>query len=227
MAAPLAIPLALLGAGLAHEALKTRQVRIQARALCGLFVAIPLLAGAECWKPAPIPTHTVHSSVEIAASPERVWRRVAAFPRIQEKPHWIFRLGMAYPLEAKMSGAGRESLFSTGISLEPILAWEENRHLAFRVAAEPPLMREWSPYGQIHVRHLEDHDFRPGRVDFHLTELPGGRTQLDCWSTYENRMWPEEYWRLWTDEVVREIQLRVFRHIKRLAEADASLAGVR
>jgi hypothetical protein len=50
-------------------------------------------------------------------------------------------------------------------------------------------MQEWSPYGQIHVRHLEDHDFRPGRVDFYLAELPGRRTQLDCWSTYENRMW--------------------------------------
>jgi len=64
-------------------------------------------------------------------------------------------------------------------------------------------------------------------VDFELTELPGGRTKLDCWSSYENRMWPGEYWRLWTDEVVRQIQLRVFRHIKRLAEADASLDAVR
>jgi len=160
-------------------------------------LAIPLLAGADVSKPAPVPTHTVHSSVEIAAS----------------------------------SGAGlvadRESVFSTGISREPILAWEENRHFAFRVAAEPPLMKEWSPYGQIKPRHLEDHDFRPGRVDFYLTELPGGRTQLDCWSSYENRMWPGAYWRLWTDEVVRQIQLRVFRHIKRLAEADASLSAVR
>ena len=231
MAAPLAIPLALLGAGLAHEALKTRHVRIQPRALCGLLFLIPVLAGAERWKPAPIPVHTVHSSVEIAASPGLVWQRVVAFPRIQEKPHWIFRLGMAYPLEARMSGAGpgrdRESVFSTGISREPVLAWEENGHFAFRVAAEAPLMREWSPYGQIRVRHLEDHDFRPGRVDFELTELPGGRTQLDCWSSYENRMWPGEYWQLWTDEVVRQIQLRVFRHIKRLAEADASRDAVR
>jgi len=231
MAAPLAIPLALTGAGLAHQALKARHLRIRPRALCGLFLAIPLLAGAEFSKPAPVPTRTVHSSMEIAASPGLVWQRVVAFPRIREKPHWIFRLGMAYPLEARTSGAGsvpnRESVFSTGISRESILAWEENRHFAFWVAAEPRLMKEWSPYGQIKVRHLEDHDFRPGRVDFYLTELPGGRTQLDCWSSYENRMWPGEYWRLWTDEVVRQIQLRIFRHIKRLAEADASLSAVR
>ena len=73
MAAPLAIPLALLGAGLAHEPLKTRHVRIPPRALCGLFFLIPLLAGAELWKPAPIPVHTVHGSVEIAASPGLVF----------------------------------------------------------------------------------------------------------------------------------------------------------
>jgi uncharacterized membrane protein YhaH (DUF805 family) len=230
MAAPLAVPLALLGAGLAHEALKSRHVRIQPRALCGLFLAIPLLAGAELWRPAPLPTYTVHSSVEVAAAPALVWQRVVAFPRIEEKPHWIFRLGMAYPLEARMSGAGlgsdRESIFSTGISREPVLAWEENRYFAFRVAAEPPLMRELSPYGQIRVRHLEDRDFRPGRVDFRLTERPNGHTQLDCWPSYENRMWPGAYWRLWTDEVVRQVQLRVFRHIKRLAEEDGSLGAV-
>ena len=231
MAAPLAIPLALLGARLAYEGLKTRHLRIQPKALCGLFLAIPLLMGAEFRKPAPVPTHTVHSSIEIAAPPNAVWQRIVSFPRVQEKPQWIFRLGMAYPLEVRTRGTGlsadRECIFSTGISREPILAWEESRHFAFRVSQGPLLMQEWSPYGQIHVRHLEDHDFRPGRVDFYLTELPGGRTQLDCRSTYENRMWPAEYWRLWTDEVVRQIQLRVFRHLKKLAEADAQLSAAR
>jgi uncharacterized membrane protein YhaH (DUF805 family) len=229
MAAPLAIPLALLGARLGYEGLQTRHLRIQPKTLCGLFLVIPLLMGAEFRKPAPVPTHTVHGSVEIAAPPNAVWQRVVAFPRIQERPQWIFRLGMAYPLEVRTRGTGlsadRECVFSTGISREPILAWEESRHFAFRVSEEPPLRQEWSPYGQIHVRHLEDHDFRPGRVDFYLTKLPGGRTQLDCWSTYENRMWPGEYWRLWTDEVVRQIQLRVFRHITKLAEADTQLSA--
>jgi hypothetical protein len=97
MAVPLAIPLALLGARLGYEGLQTRHLRIQPKALCGLFLVIPLLMCAESWKPAPVPTHAVHSSIDIAAPPNSVWRPVVAFPRIQERPQWIFRLGMAYP----------------------------------------------------------------------------------------------------------------------------------
>lgn len=106
MAAPLAIPLALLGARLGYEGLQTRHLRIQPKALCGLFLVIPLLMGAEFRMSAPVPTHTPHSSVEIAAPPNAVWQRVVAFPRIQERPQWIFRLGMAYPLEVRTRGTG-------------------------------------------------------------------------------------------------------------------------
>jgi uncharacterized membrane protein YhaH (DUF805 family) len=229
MAVPLAVPLALLGGALAHASQKSRHAQAQPAAMLSLLMVIPLLAGTEFWKPAPTPHHVVHSSITIAAPPEIVWQRVVAFPKIEEKPHWILRLGMAYPLESRTTGAGlnadRQTTFSTGISREPILSWEEGKHFAFRVGEEPPLMKESSPYGTIQVRHLQDHDFRPGRVDFYLTELPGGRTQLDCWSSYENRMWPGGYWQLWTDEIVRQIQLRVFRHIKKLAEADQRLSA--
>jgi hypothetical protein len=44
-------------------------------------------------------------------------------------------------------------------------------------------MKEWSPYGDIQVRHLEDHDFKPERADLYLTALPGGWTRLDGWTT--------------------------------------------
>jgi len=225
MATPLAIPLALMGGHLAYLSQKSRTLQAHPSTMLSILLALPLLVGAESWKPAPIPRHIVHSSVEIAAPPQIVWQRIVAFPKVEEKPHWILRLGMAYPMEATTTGSGlsadRQTTFSTGISREPILAWEEAKHLAFRVAVEPPLMKESSPYGAIPVRHLEDHDFRPGRVDFYLTGLPGGRTKLDCWSSYENRMWPSAYWQLWTDEIVRQIQLRVFRQVKTLSEADS------
>ena len=84
-------------------------------------------------------------------------------------------------------------------------------------------MKELSPYSEIHVRHLEDHDFRPLRADFYLTKLPGGRTRLDGITTYQNRMWPGAYWRLWTDAIVHQIHYRVFGQVKMLAEQDAIL----
>jgi hypothetical protein len=225
MAAPIAVPLALLGAYLAFKMQEARCLQGQPSTMFSLLLIIPLLAGAEFWAPAPTPRFKVHTSIEIAAPPEMVWRRIIAFPRIDAPLHWVFRLGMSYPLEAKIAGAGlsadRQCVFSTGAFREPILAWDEGKHFAFGVSEEPPLMKEWSPYGEIQVRHLEDHDFRPERADFYLAELPGGRTRLDGWTTYENRMWPGAYWRLWTDEIVHQIHVRVFQHVKELAEEDA------
>jgi uncharacterized membrane protein YhaH (DUF805 family) len=231
MAAPIALPLALLGAYLAFKMQEARNLQPQPHTMLSLLLVIPLLAGAEFWAPAPTPRFKVHTSIEIAAPPEVVWRRMVAFPKIDEPVHWVFRLGMSYPLEARTVGTGlsadRQCVFSTGAFREPILVWDEGKHLAFGVSEEPPLMKEWSPYGDIQVRHLEDHDFKPERADFYLTALPGGRTRLDGWTTYENRMWPGMYWRLWTDEIVHQIHGRVFRHVKKLAEEDARLGARR
>lgn len=231
MAAPIAIPLALLGALLAYKIQEPRYLQPQPHTMLGLFLVIPLLAGAEHWAPAETPRFKVHTAMEIAAPPEVVWQRIVAFPQIDEPVHWVFRLGMSYPLEARTVGSGltadRQCIFSTGAFREPILAWDEGKHFAFAVSEEPPLMKEWSPYGDIHVRHLEDHDFKPERADFYLTALPGGRTRLDGWTTYENRMWPGMYWRLWTDEIVHQIHGRVFRQVKKLAEEDARLGAGR
>jgi hypothetical protein len=82
------------------------------------------------------------------------------------------------------------------------------------------MMKETSPYGDIHVRHLEDHDFQPERGDFILVRLPGDRTRLEGTTTYQNKMWPAAYWRLWTEAIVHSIHRRVFEHVKRLAESD-------
>jgi uncharacterized membrane protein YhaH (DUF805 family) len=227
MAAPIALPLALLGAYLAFKMREARNLQPQPHMMLSLLLVIPLLAAAEFWAPSPTPRFKVHTSIEIVAPPEVVWRRIVAFPQIDEPVHWVFRLGMSYPLEARTVGTGlsaeRQCVFSTGAFREPVLAWDEGKHFAFGVSKEPPLMKEWSPYGDMQGRHLEDHDFKPERADFYLTALPGGRTRLDGWTTYENRMWPGMYWRLWTDAIVHQIHGRVFRHVKKLAAEDARL----
>jgi len=232
MAAPLAWILALCGgmlAAIVHEGFRTRHA--SPSTFAAMVFALPVLLGAEHLSPPPVPRFQVHTSIEIAAPPEAVWKRLIQFPPLPEAKEWPFRLGVAYPIEARLTGEGltadRECRFSTGSFKEPILAWEPGKHFAFAVSDEPLLMKETSPYKNIQVRHLEDHDFQPERADFVLVKLPNGGTRLEGTTTYTNKMWPGLYWRMWTDAIIHRIHGRVFNHVKALAEADARLRPTR
>lgn len=226
MAAPFAWLLALFGGMLAHVLHNGTESRYpEPSTFAVLLVILPIMLAAEHAVPPPIPRFQVHTSIEIAAPPEIVWKRIISFPTLPPPGELPFRMGISYPIEARLSGEGltadRQCRFSTGSFKEPILVWEPGKHFAFSIADEPMLMKETSPYGNIHVRHLEDHDFQPERADFFLTRLPNGGTRLDGVSSYQNKMWPGMYWRIWTDAIVHSIHHRVFEHVKKLAEADA------
>lgn len=227
MVAPIAWVMAFFGALVARVIHNRYLLPHQATSLLVVvLLSAPLLMGAEYLEPPPVPRFQVRTSIQIAAPPEVVWAHLVQFPELPKPTEWPFRFaGVAYPIEAKLRGSGltadRECRFSTGSFKEPILAWEPGKHFAFSVSDEPPLMTETSPYGQIHVRHLDDHDFRPERADFVLTALPDGGTHLEGTTTYINKMWPEVYWHFWTDAIVHSIHQRVFEHLKQLAEADA------
>ncbi|HTA58549.1 MAG TPA: DUF805 domain-containing protein [Candidatus Baltobacteraceae bacterium] len=226
MAAPLAWLVAIFGGLLAmHIHGRANSPQATPSMFAVMLVSLPVMFGVEHVAPPPVPRFQVHTTIEIAAPPEVVWKRLIAFPSLPAATEWPFRLGIAYPIEARITGEGltadRECRFSTGSFKEPILAWEPGKHFAFSVSNEPLLMKETSPYKNIHVRHLEDHDFQPERADFVLISLPNGGTRLEGTTTYQNKMWPGQYWRLWTDAIIHSIHNRVFNHVKALAEADA------
>ena len=203
MAAPIAWPLAVMGGFLAFVIHNRRQVQAYlASPLAAMLFVLPALFGAEQFGAPTLPRFQVHTGIDIAAPPMAVWQRLISFPAIPVPQELPFSIGIvAYPIEARIKGEGltadRECRFSTGSFKEPILAWEPGKHFAFGVAGEPLLMKELSPDRNIKVRHLEDHDFQPERGDFVPTSLPNGGTHMEGTTTYQNRMWPGVYWRLW------------------------------
>jgi len=218
MAAPLAIPLALIGACFGY--LIQRRHVDPSPVLAAMLLFLPGLMGVEHAADLQPRRLEVTSSIVVNAPPEQVWRNVVSFSELPPPDEWIFQTGLAYPMRAEILGAGvgaeRHCVFSTGAFVEPITVWDEPRRLAFGVREEPPPMVELSPY-RLHPLHL-DHYFSAKAGEFRLTPLPGGRTLLEGTTWYENRFWPESYWRQWSDLIVHRIHLRVLRHVKRLAE---------
>lgn len=228
MAAPIGFFLTFLGA-LVGYAIQSRpwSVRDNPLVLLLIVLALPALTAAEAASPAAPPLLEVRSTVDIDAPAERVWQQVIAFPDMPEADEWLFRAGVAFPLRAEIHGRGpgavRHCIFSTGAFVEPIEVWDEPRLLRFAVTEQPEPMREWSPF-DIHPPHL-DHYLVSQRGQFRLTALPDGRTRLEGTTWYSNRMWPAAYWQLWSDAIIHRIHLRVLRHIKGLAEENASGAS--
>ena len=169
------------------------------------------------------PLREVCTSTIVDAPPDVVWRHVVTFSELDEPPRWFFRLGIAYPRRATITGTGvgaiRRCEFSTGPFVEPITAWEAPSRLAFDVESQPAPMTEWSPYAGLAPPHLSS-AFRSRRGEFRLVALPEGRTRLEGRTWYALDMRPSGYWSLWSDAIVHAIHSRVLAHVRALAEHD-------
>jgi hypothetical protein len=220
MALPLAFILGLFGVCLGRivgsSVGKTPGVTIP----CLLCICFPLLAGFEhVAGPAP-GLREVRTSVRVDASLAEVWQMVVAFPEMTEPPHGIFRLGIAYPIKARMEGSGvgamRYCTFSTGDFVEPITVWDAPNRLSFDVTQNPSPMRELSPYADLDVPHLHGHMVSK-KGQFRLTEEDGG-VLLEGTTWYTHTLSPQWYWGILSDQIIHRIHLRVLYHIKHEAE---------
>ncbi len=227
MALPIWIVAGVLG-GFVGEAIQQRAADKREMALSTLviIVAVPALLGMEYLTQPNAPTHMVMTSLRIEAPPERVWKNVVGFPDLPPPTEWLFRLGIAYPISASIDETGgtgeRRCEFNTGTFVEPITVWNPPIRLQFSVTKNPPPMREWSFYENVHAPHLEG--FLCSRAgQFVLKPQANGGTRLEGSTWYEHNMRPVGYWRFWSDRIIATIHRRVLRHIKTLSESPRAI----
>jgi uncharacterized membrane protein YhaH (DUF805 family) len=224
MAAPLAFALGIFGGIVGYLVQKSFwRPQVSPRLLLLVVLFSPLTMGLEKSVPPPLPVLEVKSSVTINAPPETVWRNVVSFSQLPPPREMIFKLGIAYPIRAEITGHGagaiRRCVFSTGPFVEPIEVWDEPRLLKFSVTQNPEPMQEWTPYRHIHPAHLDDYLQSCGG-QFRLVPLHNNRTLLEGTTWYYHHMWPATYWQLWSDQIIHNIHLRVLNHIKTLSEQE-------
>lgn len=222
MALPLALLLALPGSVAGFLLGKHLASPRSALVSIILFSILPALMGFERHALLTAPSHSVVSAVTIHAPITRVWDGVIAFDRISAPPRGIFRMGIAYPIEAEIEGGGvgaiRRCVFSTGAFVEPITEWSEPHTLAFDVTENPLPMKELSIYSDLDAPHLHD-IFTATRGQFRLQQ-EGNATVLEGTTWYTQKLYPDWYWHHISDEIIHRIHLRVLEHIKREAERE-------
>ena len=103
MAFPITIPIALLGGIVGGNIVESRQTWKGGIAM--LLAIVPAGSAIDRGFDRPV-ERVILTSVEIDAPPARVWHHVVAFDEITAPPEWYFRLGLAYPLRARIEGTG-------------------------------------------------------------------------------------------------------------------------
>lgn len=213
MAAPIAILLTWIGSLIGFSMIK-KSTNATPSVLLILISIIPLTSFVEN-KIKPELT-SVTTSIIINAKPIDVWRNVIEFPELDEPTEFIFKTGIAYPINAKIEGNGVGSIrhcnFTTGSFVEPVTVWEEGKLLKFDVLEQPAPMKELS-FWNIDAPHLYDY-FVSKKGQFKLIELENGKTLLEGTTWYYHNIKPAFYWQLWSDLIIHKIHDRVLSHIK-------------
>jgi len=222
MAAPLALPLAALGGWLGYLVQRRTELSPQTPQIAGaLLLFLPFMMYGEHRARTDARQIAVSTSIVIHAPADRVWQSVIHLASVP-KPESVIFHSVAYPIRTSLEGSGlgatRQCVFSTGSIVEPIKVWDPGRELRFSVVSQPPLMRELTPYSDVHPPHLKLEYLRSREGQFTLTPQADGTTLLAGTSYYESRLWPGEYWQLWTDMIAHQVHRVVLREIKKQSE---------
>lgn len=220
MAAPIGLLLTWAGTLIGHSII-IKTPSSEATTIIILALTIPTTAFVEKRDKEALDLIEVTTSIVIDAKSEDVWKNVIEFPTLNEPTEFIFKTGIAYPIDAKIKGQGigaiRHCNFSTGSFVEPITIWDEPKLLRFDVVENPAPMRELSFY-DINAPHLHDY-FVSKQGQFKLTKLENGKTLLEGTTWYYHDIRPVFYWRLWSEYIIHKIHLRVLTHIKETTES--------
>ena len=183
-----------------------------------LIVIIPTMAFIE--KTDNPNLTSVTTSIEINADPKTVWINVIEFPQLSQPTEFIFKTGIAYPINAKIDGRGvgaiRHCNFTTGSFVEPVTVWNESQLLRFDVIEQPAPMKEIN-FWDINAPHLHDY-FVSKQGQFKLTRLSNGKTLLEGTTWYYHNIKPAIYWQIWSNHIIHKIHERVLTHIKANSE---------
>lgn len=220
MATPIALLLIWLGSIIGRYMLSKRPTSTMTTLIL-LSLFIPLTGFVEN-KTESVENNiiSITTSVKINASRETVWENVIVFPELNPPTEFLFKAGIAYPINATIEGKGEGAIrycnFTTGSFIEPITKWDEPNLLSFDVKQSPQPMKELS-FWDVDAPHLHDY-FVSKKGQFKLIKISENETLLEGTTWYYNKIKPNFYWNLWSDYIVHEIHNRVLTHIKQTSE---------
>ena len=224
---PIVLVMSSLGgllAGIIHDF----RASAGSKRLCVAAVALlPFVAGPlESWRDRATEIGTVHTTIEIKATPAQVWKQIRSVPRITEAEHGFslsHKLGFPRPTEALLEGSGvgsvRFARFEGGVLfVEKVTEWEENKRLSFSIVADtknipPTTFDEHVTIGGPYFDVLHgSYWIEPRGADCVVLHLASDQRLSTGFNFYS-------HW--WTEWLMNDLQAYILRIIKARSERAA------
>lgn len=178
----------------------------------------PFLSGfTENYLPLPSEIRTVDTQILIQASPVQVWSKIARIPKITEPQNsFFYYIGFPRPVEATLSYEGvggiREAIFEKGlVFIETITEWKPNQKLRFSIQADP----KSTPSTTLDPHVIVGGKFFDTLVgEYKLEPLDNNWTILHLHSQYRLSTNFNFYSRIWSDFLMRDIQMNILKVLK-------------
>lgn len=219
MASPLLILAVWLGSYIGYKSSSKNFMNPTNTTILFIFLSLSFMSFDYVNKP--INLIPVKTKITVNANIQYVWKNVVTFDKINQPVDWIFKTGISYPTDATIEGRGvgavRYCNFTTGSFVEPITKWEEPHLLQFDVKEQPIPMNEYNPFWEVHPPHLDGY-FKSYKGQFKLTRISENTTELEGTTWYKVDIYPEFYWKAWSNFIIHKIHKRVLNHIKRESE---------
>jgi len=163
----------------------------------------------------------VTTSIIINAPIEVVWDNVVRFDTVPKSDDFVFKAGIAYPINATLEGSGvgavRKVNFTTGKFVESITLWDKPDLLQFSITSNTAGLREWNPFWDIRTSHEKNY-YNSCKGEFKLERTSNNVTLLEETTWYKVDVYPQIYWKIWANTIIQKIHFRVLEHIKSESE---------
>lgn len=168
---------------------------------------------------------TVGNVIEIDATREEVWERIASVPAISPEElswSWVHALGFPKPIAAVLEGEGvgavRIATFEREVSFfERVAEWEPGRSIGFSIDADPQFVPA-NAFDQHVIVGGRFYDVLDGRYE--IGERDGGGVVLHLSSRHRLNTHLGRYASWWSGKIMDEIQGNILEVIKKRAEAE-------
>ena len=221
---PIALVASTLGGVAAGLIARMMRSRISRNASLACVICLPvLISPIEHQFLSQREMRSVESTIDIKASPAIIWSNIERVPPIRSselRSSWSHAIGFPNPVEATLSkeavGGIRHATFEGGVLfIETVDTWEPNHHLGFSISAQTD---------QIPRTTLDEHVTVGGEFfdvlhgDYELESLPDSEIRLHLRSVHRVSTDLNWYAHLWTDAIMRDLQVRILQVIRERAE---------